>query len=152
MKRALVIVTESEESHSMVRSAGLTAAAHDAPLVLYSEATQDDISEAALVSDLNSEGGVPPEVNASAVDGVRRFLEGVAEDQLADVDVEYETVGSIVPAHGHAESILRVADEYGCDHIFVTGRKRSPTGKAIFGDFIQSLLLKFDGRVTVDLE
>lgn len=47
------------------------------------------------------------------------------------------------------EAILDVADEDDCDHVFITGRKRSPVGKAIFGDMAQHVLLEFDGPVTI---
>lgn len=133
----------------MLRQAGRFAAADDATLVLYGEATEDDVAEATVVSGRG--GDLPPAASRSAVESARRFLEGVAEEELAGVDVAYETVCSIVPSANHAESVLRAADEEGCDHLFVVGEKRSPAGKAFFGDFVQSLLLNFDGRVTVDL-
>lgn len=135
----------------MVRTAGMVAAAHGVPLVLYAEATEDDASDATLVSTRDGYEDIPPEANKSVVDGVDRFLEGVADDELAGLDVEYETVCSIVPSANHAGSVLRTAREYGCDRLFVVGEKRTPTGKALFGDFAQSLLLNFEGHVTVDL-
>jgi nucleotide-binding universal stress UspA family protein len=45
--------------------------------------------------------------------------------------------------------VLAEARHRGCDHVFVTGRKRSPAGKAIFGDVAQRIVLEFDGAVTV---
>jgi hypothetical protein len=33
--------------------------------------------------------------------------------------------------------------------VFLAGRKRSPTGKALFGDQTQAVILDFDGAVTV---
>jgi len=32
--------------------------------------------------------------------------------------------------------------------VFLTGKKRSPTGKAVFGDRSQAIILNFDGPVT----
>ena len=61
-------------------------------------------------------------------------------------DVEYEAVGMLGDKE---EQILELAHERDCDHIFISGRKRSPTGKALFGDLAQSVLLKFDGTVTI---
>lgn len=48
-----------------------------------------------------------------------------------------------------ADTVLAEARHRGCDHVFVTGRKRSPAGKAIFGDVAQRIVLEFDGAVTV---
>lgn len=50
------------------------------------------------------------------------------------------------------DDILRFAEEQNCEQIFVTGKKRSPSGKALFGDVAQSLILNFDGPVTVTTE
>lgn len=54
-----------------------------------------------------------------------------------------ETVGSL------PDDVMELADELGCEHLFVSGKQRSPAGKALFGDVAQSLILDFDGPVTV---
>ncbi|ELZ06028.1 universal stress protein [Natrialba asiatica] len=55
--------------------------------------------------------------------------------------------GLVVPVPtDHA--LVVVAAEYDCKHVFIAGDKRSPTGKALFGDEAQSVLLHFDGPVT----
>ena len=52
--------------------------------------------------------------------------------------------------HGDPTSvILDVAEEIDADSIAVSGRKRSPTGKAIFGSITQSLLLEAERPVIV---
>lgn len=52
--------------------------------------------------------------------------------------------------HGEpSEVILKVAEEIDADSIAVSGRKRSPAGKAIFGSVTQSLLLSADRPVIV---
>lgn len=52
--------------------------------------------------------------------------------------------------HGEpTQVILDVAEEIDADSIAVSGRKRSPTGKAIFGSVTQSLLLASDRPVIV---
>lgn len=52
--------------------------------------------------------------------------------------------------HGEpSEVILEVANEIDANSIAVSGRKRSPAGKAIFGSVTQSLLLSADCPVIV---
>ncbi|WP_222913800.1 universal stress protein [Natrinema sp. SYSU A 869] len=61
-------------------------------------------------------------------------------------DVPYTVVGIVgtIP-----DDLIQLADERDCDHIFVSGKSRSPAGKAVFGDVAQSIILHFDGPVTV---
>lgn len=46
------------------------------------------------------------------------------------------------------DEILAVADESDARHLVIAGRRRSPTGKALFGDVTQSVLLNADCPVT----
>ena len=83
----------------------------------------------------------PSGASVNQVGSVRR-----ASETLEAADVEY----SLVEESGDpAEEIVDRADEMDVDSICVAGRKRSPTGKALFGDLTQEVLLTFDGPVTV---
>lgn len=65
---------------------------------------------------------------------------------LTDAGIEVETRlerGDIT------EEILAVADEVDADGIVMSGRKRSATGKVLFGSVTQSVLLSADRPVTV---
>lgn len=81
-----------------------------------------------------------------ARDGAEKFANDVGRDVLADVDVDYEPVGRLGEK---GDEILALANEREADHVFLAGRKRSPAGKAIFGDVTQRIILEFDGAVTV---
>jgi len=53
-------------------------------------------------------------------------------------------------AHGDpAEIIVETADEIGADRIIMSGQKRTPVGKVLFGSVTQSVLLNADTPVTV---
>lgn len=71
-------------------------------------------------------------------------VEGVLEEAGLSVSKRRE--------HGQpAETILNVANELNVDLIAIGGRKRSPTGKAIFGSVSQSVLLGADIPVLITM-
>jgi nucleotide-binding universal stress UspA family protein len=82
----------------------------------------------------NTEGS-----SVAQVEAVRR-----AEEILADA-------GAAVTLRGEsgtpADRIVHVADELDVELICVGGRKRSPTGKALFGSVAQSVMLHSDKPV-----
>lgn len=51
-----------------------------------------------------------------------------------------------------SEAIVNVAAELDADRIVMSGRKRSPAGKVLFGSVTQSVLLHTDVPVTVVLD
>lgn len=50
-----------------------------------------------------------------------------------------------------AETIISVAQELDADNIIMSGRRRSPAGKVLFGSTVQSVLLGADRPVTTVL-
>ena len=84
-----------------------------------------------------------------ALEGARQFAADLGHEVLDGVDVGYQATGRV---GDERDEILNAANEFDCDHVFLAGRKRSPTGKALFGDRTQSVILDFDGAVTVVTE
>lgn len=151
MERALVVLDSTEASRRLLREAGELAAGVDASLVLLSLESAEELGEdlEALSAISSMEGtGIGEE---SIIHSIENYAEETGDDVLADIDVEYTGAAGVYDDQ-KARTILEAADSYGCDHVFITGRKRSRTGKFVFGDTAQSVLLNFEGNVTVSLD
>ncbi|WP_338741959.1 universal stress protein [Haloplanus salilacus] len=83
----------------------------------------------------------PTGASATQIGSVREAME-LLEERGVDVKV---TESSGDPA----DQILDVAESEGADLVVVAGRKRSPTGKALFGSVTQSVILNADRPVMV---
>lgn len=66
-------------------------------------------------------------------------------DLFDDAGIDYEVRGSVGE---HAEQIVSMAEQIGADRVVVGGRKRSPTGKAVFGSTAQEVMLSAPCPVT----
>jgi nucleotide-binding universal stress UspA family protein len=66
-------------------------------------------------------------------------------DRLSDADVQFETRGAV---GDHGETIVSLAKDVGADRVVVGGRRRSPTGKAVFGSVAQKVMLSSPCPVT----
>ncbi|RBI62223.1 universal stress protein [halophilic archaeon] len=148
MERALAVVEASESAKRLVHEAGELAAGVGADLVLLHVTTDDEYE-----STRRSLERIP-DVESSytagqALEGARQFAADIGRETLEDVGAEWEAVGRV---GDERDEILAAADEYGCDHVFLAGDKRTPAGKALFGDTTQSVILDFDGTVTVVTE
>lgn len=83
----------------------------------------------------------PSGASVTQVSSVRRANE-IFEDAGIDVVLE-ESSGR------PTEAILELADEVDADMIVLAGRKRTPTGKVLFGSVTQGVILDTDRSVLV---
>ena len=83
-------------------------------------------------------------------DFAAKFASHLASEHLNNMS--YEVIGEVLDADNHADRILEFATTHACDYIYMTGKRRSPTGKALFGNRAQQVLLNFNGYVTVQME
>ncbi|WP_331233647.1 universal stress protein [Natronorarus salvus] len=147
MDHPLVATDSSDRSPELIREAGALAEAAGVPLLVLTVVTREEFEEDAAV--LETIGDVEKAAyEPKPAEYARNVAESAAADLLSGFDVETGTVGRYVDdGDDRADAILQVAEELGCDYVFLTGRRRSPAGKAIFGDTAQDVLLSFDGYV-----
>lgn len=148
MDRALAVVDAEESTKALVREAGELAAAVGAELVLLHVTTNEEYEDRRQTMEDIPDNRVRYSAK-QALEGARQFADDIGHEVLDGVDVEYEAVGAV---GDEQNQILKKAEEHDCDHLFIAGEKRSPAGKAIFGDLTQSVILNFDGPVTVVTE
>lgn len=70
----------------------------------------------------------------------------IARNRLEEAGIEVEVEGYGGDA---ARALLNVADEHDADQIVLAGRKRTPTGKVLFGSVTQSVILDTERPVLV---
>lgn len=80
-------------------------------------------------------------------DSVARRLATIRDlgDALGDAGVDYEIAGRV---GDHGDAIVSLAGDVDADLAVVGGRRRSPTGKAVFGSTAQTVLLSAPCPVT----
>ena len=146
MERALVVVHPVDGIEWLVAEAGRLAAGVGAELVVLHVDSEADYEEKRREFDEVMADEAATYDLGQAVEGAEQVADEVAREALSDVDVKYEVVGAMGE---QGERILGVAEERDCDHVFIPGRRRSPTGKALFGDTAQHVILNFAGPVTI---
>ena len=152
MERALAVIDDTDAHRRLLAEAGQMAKATGAELVLFSWATpvgfEDDAEtlEAVESAEHTTFSGI------DALDGVRGFAREFAGDVLGGDGSDFDVTAVVTDEDDLADEILDAADRLDCDHVFVVGRRRSPTGKVIFGDVAQRVILNFDGPVTVTMD
>lgn len=146
MQKALVVATPTDGLDRITREAGELAAGVDAELLLLHVTSEGDYEEdRKAMAEIDALEGGSYDIG-QAREGAREFARDLGEQVLRNIDVDYEAVGAIGDEY---EKIMQTATDHDCDHIFIAGRRRSPSGKAIFGDTAQRVILNSDNPVTV---
>lgn len=73
-----------------------------------------------------------------SIDRIKRVAREIAQDAIDATGVEATAVGRMGDP---ADTVVQYAEENGARYIVVGTRKRSPTGKALFGSVSQAVLL-----------
>jgi nucleotide-binding universal stress UspA family protein len=152
MERGIILIDQEHESRKLLQEAVSLAESDDAELIILTlvdpSTHQDDAETVKQISEI--EGAHYDD--QTVVEAEERALAEYVEPVMASTDVHYECIVRVVDKSKRAPAVQNVSDEYDCDHLFATGRRRSPTGKAVFGDLTQRILLNYDGFVTVLLD
>jgi nucleotide-binding universal stress UspA family protein len=99
--------------------------------------TEVDVTVAHAYRDVNRTDDNPDEESQAVIEAVSRLRD-------AGLSVEQRELYSPV-----AEGILELTADVDADAIVMSGRKRSPAGKALFGSVTQSVILDATVPVTV---
>jgi nucleotide-binding universal stress UspA family protein len=131
---------DGERADALADAVADVAAPTGAEVVLLHVFTDEEYADALEVLDYGDAG-------VEAADNVagRRSVVRDIEDALGERDVAVDVRGAVGP---HGDRIVEVADGVDADTVFIGGRKRSPTGKAVFGSTAQEVLLNADAPVT----
>lgn len=149
MDQILVVLDDSDASIDLLREAGEIAAAVGVPILLY--ALVDEDSDERTIEHMwnRIRRGSDEERPSTRQEVAKAFAERIGQQTLGDTPVEYRARGELLTDRSRSDRIIEVAEANECDHVFISGTRRSPTGKALFGDTTQSVILHFDGIVTV---
>ncbi|WP_049915242.1 universal stress protein [Natrialba taiwanensis] len=156
MQRALVVIDDTDAHRRLLTEASQFARNGAAELIVFAwttpEAAEDGNDAIEWVEEMEGTTFEDTDATAMTRQFAREFSEDVLSEVDADIDVDVEAEVVITPDDERDDAILAAADRLECDHVFLVGQKRSPTGKAIFGNIAQRVLLNFDGPVTVMME
>lgn len=146
MEHALVVIEGKHDPGRLIQEAGQLAAGVDAKLTLLYVTTEEEYNQNidSLSSYLER-----PDTRYSLDDAMRRaetMVKDLADELLQGTETDYSTAARLGEITDEA---LTYAAENQVDHLFLIGDKRSPTGKAIFGDDAQKIVLNFDGPTTL---
>lgn len=146
----LTVIEDVDRDRELLERARSLAIGEEEDLLILSLVTSDEYETVA--DTLDTIGEIEhTSYNESAV---REGLKGDVSDLASSVlgtKVKYD-IRMSVSDDDQAERIIGVANDADCDHVFLPGHRRSPTGKAVFGDRTQRVILDFGGYVTVAMK
>ncbi|AUV81938.1 hypothetical protein C2R22_10000 [Salinigranum rubrum] len=139
IERVLIAVGE-ERMHieDITEHAIEIASALGASVTLLQVYTQSEFDE--LLKGLEYDSADPTDI--AKRNGVVRD----AASLIREADLDLDVVGTVGTP---AEEVASYVTDHGIDHVFIGGRKRRPTGKALLGSTSQDILLALDVPCTV---
>lgn len=133
-----VAVTESDDRTALIEAVRDVAVPTGATVVLARVYTESEFED--TLAELDFDGQPAPDDVARRSESVRELVTA-----LEAVDVPHEVRGAVGEVGSEFVSLADAADT---DLVFIQGRSRSPTGKALFGSTAQTVLLNATCPVT----
>lgn len=130
----IAAVDRSERANAVVEEAAEVAEAFDDTVHVVHVVSESEFLD--VERDSIEESGRP--VNPERI---REAAQRRAREIVDNFDADYEAVGLVGKVD---RQIIRYADEHDAKYIVVAPRKRSPTGKALFGSVAQGVILNAD--------
>ncbi len=142
----ILLAVSSEEDERIEKIGGFAA---DVAEPTDAEVTLSHVFTSDSYDDVTERLEFEPGDNVSADDVARRSV-AVRDlsSVLDDADVDYGIRGRTVDPGTVGDGIVDLAEETDADLVVVGGRKRSPTGKAVFGSTAQEVMLESPCPVT----
>ncbi|UPV72746.1 universal stress protein [Halorussus limi] len=131
---------DADRTEELASAVSDVAGPTGARVVLAHVFTDEEFDGVVSQLDYDPNGEIDPDEVAARHATVRQLT-----DAFDEAGVEYNVRGR-VGAHG--ETIVDLANEVNADRVVVGGRKRSPTGKAVFGSTAQEVMLNAPCPVT----
>ena len=151
MDEALAVY--DEDGMELLAEAGELAAGVDAHLTVLAPMTEEEFDEVAETLDAVASAEHTDYGNETVLGAAKQEAREAVRDRYNDLDLDWDVTGTVIADEGAAaDGILETATQVGADHVFLSGRQRSPAGKAVFGDRAQAVILNFDGPVTTLLD
>ncbi|RQG87920.1 universal stress protein [Natrarchaeobius halalkaliphilus] len=140
---AIVAAVDREErSRHVIREAERLADSFGDSIHVVHVLTRSEFVEMGVDSAESGTDGV-------SMDDIRDAATRIAAEAGDDIESEWEAVGLIGDP---ATRVIEYADEQDARYVVVAPRKRSPTGKVLFGSVAQTVLLNADRPVVTVLE
>jgi nucleotide-binding universal stress UspA family protein len=151
MDEALAVF--DEDGIELLEEAGELAAGVDAHLTVLALMTEDEFDEVAETLDTVATAEHTGYGDDTVLNAAKQEAREAVRDHYGDLDLEWDVTTTVIDdKSAAADGILEAAEEMDADHVFLSGQQRSPTGKAVFGDRTQAVILNFDGPVTTLLD
>ena len=132
---------EAERTEALASAINDIATPTDAHVTLLHVFGQDEFEDLTTQLDFDRPSDATPDDVARRHSATRKLSDLLESDRI-DFDVR----GDVGDDAGG--TIVNVAGDLGADLIMVGGRKRTPTGKAVFGSTSQQVMLNADCPVT----